>query len=106
MQGGEISPPLIALMARRGPDDEGCWSDGQYVALGVRRLAILDLSPTGHQPMLTQDGRYAIVYNGEVYNFRECVRNWNKGGFASARPGIQKSSFMLSPNGKWSFMPI
>jgi asparagine synthase (glutamine-hydrolysing) len=71
VQGGEISSALIALMARRGPDDEGYWSDGQHVMLGVRRLAVLDLSPTGHQPMFTQDGRYAIVYNGEVYNFRE-----------------------------------
>jgi asparagine synthase (glutamine-hydrolysing) len=67
----EISPLLIALMARRGPDDEGCWSDGQYMTLGLRRLSVLDLSPAGHQPMLTQDGRYAMVYNGEVYNFRE-----------------------------------
>lgn len=71
MQSGEISSPLIALMARRGPDDEGCWTDGQSVTLGLRRLAVLDLSHTGHQPMLTQDGRYAIVYNGEVYNFGE-----------------------------------
>ncbi|MGH7963151.1 MAG: asparagine synthetase B family protein, partial [Candidatus Binatia bacterium] len=71
MQGEEISPLLIALMARRGPDDEGVWSDGRGVTLGFRRLAVLDLSPTGHQPMRTQDGRYVIVYNGEVYNFRE-----------------------------------
>jgi asparagine synthase (glutamine-hydrolysing) len=69
--GGENFRRVIALMARRGPDDEGCWSDEQQVALGVRRLAVLDLSPTGHQPMLTQDGRYVIVYNGELYNFRE-----------------------------------
>jgi asparagine synthase (glutamine-hydrolysing) len=70
-QGGEISPRLIALMGRRGPDGEGYWDDEQHVTLGVRRLAVLDLSPTGHQPMLTQEGRYAIVYNGEVYNFLE-----------------------------------
>jgi asparagine synthase (glutamine-hydrolysing) len=62
---------LIGLMARRGPDDEGYWSDGKHCALGFRRLSILDLSPAGHQPMLTHDSRYAIVFNGEVYNFRE-----------------------------------
>src|SRR5262245_14850501 len=62
---------MIPLMVRRGPDDEGFWTDGRYCALGFRRLSILDLSPAGHQPMITPDGRYAIVYNGEVYNFQE-----------------------------------
>ncbi|MPZ76523.1 MAG: asparagine synthase (glutamine-hydrolyzing), partial [Deltaproteobacteria bacterium] len=51
--------------------DDGFWTEGRYCALGFRRLAILDLSPAGHQPMMTPEGRYAIVYNGEVYNFRE-----------------------------------
>jgi asparagine synthase (glutamine-hydrolysing) len=76
----EISPSLIALMARRGPDDEGAWSDGQCVTLGFRRLIVLDLSFAGHQPMLTQDGRYAIVCNGEVYNFRELRRELEQEG--------------------------
>lgn len=62
---------MIKLMERRGPDDEGFWTEGRHCALGFRRLAILDLSPAGHQPMTTPDGRYVIVYNGEVYNFRE-----------------------------------
>jgi len=69
------SPQLIAhlaaLMARRGPDDGGSWTDGEHCAFGFRRLAILDLSPAGNQPMLTPDGRYALVMNGEVYNFNE-----------------------------------
>lgn len=58
-------------MFRRGPDDEGFWTDGERCALGFRRLSILDLSEAGHQPMISQDGRYALVFNGEVYNFRE-----------------------------------
>lgn len=62
---------LTGLMARRGPDDDGFWSDGEHCALGFRRLAILDLAPTGHQPMLTPDCKYALVFNGEVYNFQE-----------------------------------
>ncbi len=62
---------LLSLMFRRGPDDEGFWSDGARMALGFRRLAILDLSPAGHQPMLSADGRFALVFNGEVYNFKE-----------------------------------
>jgi asparagine synthase (glutamine-hydrolysing) len=61
----------VDMMARRGPDDEGIWSDGRVCVLGFRRLAILDLSPAGHQPMLSSDGRYALVFNGEIYNFRE-----------------------------------
>ena len=61
-------------MARRGPDDEGLWSDQGYCTLAFCRLAILDLSENARQPMLTQDGRYAVVYNGEVYNFRELRR--------------------------------
>ena len=57
-------------MTHRGPDDAGEYF-GAGAALGSRRLAILDLSPRGHMPMSTPDGRYHIVYNGEVYNFRE-----------------------------------
>ena len=73
-RGDEIPLRLIALMARRGPDDEGFWNDGHYSTLAFRRLSIMDLSDSAHQPMLTRDGRYAIVYNGEVYNFRDLRR--------------------------------
>lgn len=71
---------LSELMARRGPDDEGFWSDGELCALGFRRLSILDLSPSGRQPMITKDGRYVIVYNGEVYNFQELRRELESEG--------------------------
>ena len=62
---------LTKLMERRGPDDEGFWSDDRNCTLGFRRLTILDLTPAGHQPMTTADGRYTLVYNGEAYNFPE-----------------------------------
>ncbi len=70
------------LLTHRGPDDAGSWMslDGR-VALGHRRLAVIDLSPAGHQPMASEDGRYAIVFNGEIYNFRELRRELQQQGF-------------------------
>jgi asparagine synthase (glutamine-hydrolysing) len=59
-------------LAHRGPDDRGVWCDAATgVALGHRRLAVVDLSPAGHQPMVSRDGRWVIVYNGECYNTAE-----------------------------------
>ncbi len=72
----EIDPAELertsAALARRGPDGEGLWRspDGR-VALGHRRLAILDLSPAGAQPMPSEDGRCRLILNGEIYNFRQ-----------------------------------
>ena len=65
-------------MAHRGPDDEGSWVDDTRsppVMLASRRLSILDLSAAGHMPMTSPDGRYVVVYNGEVYNFRDVRRS-------------------------------
>ena len=63
---------MAATLVHRGPDDAGRWTDALAgIALGFRRLSILDLSPAGHQPMLSADGRYACVFNGEIYNHRD-----------------------------------
>jgi asparagine synthase (glutamine-hydrolysing) len=61
---------MADAIAHRGPDGEGFFVDGAC-GLAHRRLAIIDLSPSGRQPMATGDGRYVISYNGELYNFQE-----------------------------------
>lgn len=87
--GVEAAEATVDAMSRalthRGPDDCGAWldSDAGY-AVGHRRLSILDLSPAGHQPMLSHSGRYVLAYNGEVYNhveLRERLEKQPKGSF-------------------------
>ncbi|OEU78154.1 MAG: asparagine synthase (glutamine-hydrolyzing) [Desulfobacterales bacterium C00003060] len=66
---------MAMTMVHRGPDDEGVWFDVQAgIGLAHRRLSIIDLTPEGHQPMISFSGRYVITYNGEIYNF-EHIRN-------------------------------
>ena len=69
-------PHANSCLAHRGPDDDGVFIDRDAgISLGQRRLSILDLSPLGHQPMISDDGRIVLVYNGEIYNFRELRTN-------------------------------
>ncbi|HEX4865271.1 MAG TPA: asparagine synthase (glutamine-hydrolyzing), partial [Acidimicrobiales bacterium] len=72
-----LATAMASRVAHRGPDDEGTWSDPDAgVAFSHRRLAVIDLSPAGHQPMVSTDGRWVIVYNGECYNaddLRSCL---------------------------------
>ena len=72
--GDAVSPVTLKRMtdaiAHRGPDGEGHWVEGN-VGLGHRRLAVIDPSPLGHQPMISADHRYVLCYNGEIYNYRE-----------------------------------
>lgn len=75
---------MAKTIAYRGPDDAGTWAEPQSgIALGHRRLSIMDLSPAGHQPMLSIDGRFCLVFNGEIYNHREIRQElelcWNIG---------------------------
>jgi asparagine synthase (glutamine-hydrolysing) len=74
----EVLARMSSIQAHRGPDDSGLWEkqypDGSYVGLGSRRLAIIDLSPSGHMPMCNEDGTVWITYNGEIYNFAELRR--------------------------------
>jgi asparagine synthase (glutamine-hydrolysing) len=69
--------PMLESIEHRGRDDQGVWvsepidDSGRRACLGHRRLAIIDPTPAGHEPMLSPDGRYVLTFNGEIYNFRE-----------------------------------
>lgn len=69
--------PMLDAIEHRGRDDEGVWvsasvdDSGKRACLGHRRLAILDPTPAGHEPMLSADGRFVLTFNGEIYNYRE-----------------------------------
>ena len=88
--GGKLDPGRVEAVARatralahRGPDDEGSLvreTDRGAVVVGHRRLAIIDRSSAGHQPMFSADGRYAIVLNGEIYNFVELREELERSG--------------------------
>jgi asparagine synthase (glutamine-hydrolysing) len=81
----ELIGGMTRRLAHRGPDSEGVWLDvANGIALGHRRLAIIDPSPAGRQPMASRCGRYVISYNGEVYNYQELRRDLPAGVTASA----------------------
>ena len=84
LNGAPVSPVILQKMTdaivHRGPDGEGHWIESN-VGLGHRRLAIIDLSPAGHQPMISTDHRYILSYNGEIYNFRELRTELEAAGY-------------------------
>lgn len=91
---------MTDVIRHRGPDDSGAWVDETSgIALGFRRLAILDLSPTGHQPMLSSDGRYVIIFNGEIYNFLELRENLSSLGHSFQ--GTSDTEVMLAAILQW-----
>jgi asparagine synthase (glutamine-hydrolysing) len=72
---------MTTSLLHRGPDDGGTFVDcGSGIGLGFRRLAIVDLSPGGHQPMMSHSGRHVVVFNGEIYNFLEIRRELERAG--------------------------
>ena len=91
LSGSKVDEALVrrmtARIAHRGPDDAGVWIDQEAgVGLGHRRLSIVDLSPSGHQPMVSSDGRWVLDYNGEIYNHARDARGARR---RPARPGEQ-----------------
>src|SRR6516162_4387237 len=72
---------MTESLSHRGPDDSGVWLSREAgIAFGQRRLAIIDLSPMGHQPMVSANGQYTITFNGEIYNFRELRAELERSG--------------------------
>jgi asparagine synthase (glutamine-hydrolysing) len=95
-----IAGAMTGTLAHRGPDDSGLWIDAEVgLALGHRRLSILDLSAAGRQPMASACGRYVIVYNGEIYNFRELRQQLEHHGLVFR--GHSDTEVLLAALARW-----
>ena len=92
---------MAELLRHRGPDDEGVWSDPEAgVALAQRRLAIVDISAAGHQPMVSPSGRYVITFNGEIYNHGE-IRSLLEAEGPTAWRGHSDTEVLLAAIDRW-----
>ncbi|OGW31663.1 MAG: asparagine synthase (glutamine-hydrolyzing) [Nitrospirae bacterium RIFOXYB2_FULL_43_5] len=93
---------MTAALTHRGPDDEGEWFDADNgVALGHRRLSIIDLSNQGHQPMHSACGRYVVVFNGEIYNFHDIRKELEDSGATPVWRGHSDTEIVLSAIACW-----
>jgi len=101
-EAGELILKMSDTLAHRGPDDHGVWMDfSAGIALGHRRLSIIDLSSEGHQPMHSACGRYVMVYNGEIYNFLEIKRELQDSGVTTGWHGHSDTEVMLAAISHW-----
>lgn len=91
---------MSGQLEHRGPDDHGSWTDpASGLALGHRRLSVVDLSPEGHQPMVSADDRYVIVFNGEIYNFG--ILRQELEGLGHTFRGHSDTEVMLNAISQW-----
>lgn len=99
---------MTTTLYHRGPDDGGVWVDARAgVALGSRRLAIVDLSPDGHQPMVSHSGRFVVAFNGEIYNHRSLRRYLEKEEHGLTPPfrGHSDTEVLLAAIERWGLEP-
>ncbi len=97
-----VAKRMADTLHLRGPDDAGAWSDPDVgLALSHRRLSILDLSPEGHQPMVSASGRYVVTFNGEVYNFTALRQELESQGVAPAFRGHSDTEVLLASVEAW-----
>src|SRR2546421_3593815 len=93
---------MANTLHHRGPDDYGSWVDPQTgIALGFRRLSIIDLSPEGHQPMRSATGRYVAIFNGEIYNHADLRKELESRASGIAFRGHSDTEVMLAAVEHW-----
>ena len=97
----EVARRMSTSLTHRGPDDDGHWADpASGIALGFRRLSIIDVSPTGHQPMQSASGRFVVIFNGEIYNYPELRAELVRNHQVKLR-GTSDTEVMLSAFDAW-----
>ena len=93
---------MLRRIAHRGPDDSGIWVDDHHgIALGHRRLSIIDTSSAGHQPMGSVPGRYWLTYNGEIYNYKDLRAELERSGHAPSWRGHSDTEVLLAGFEAW-----
>jgi asparagine synthase (glutamine-hydrolysing) len=101
-----LAADMADAIRRRGPDSQGTWSDPEAgIAFGHLRLAIIDLSPAGHQPMAAPSGRYVICYNGEIYNHLDLRAELEESGKAPAWRGHSDTETLVAGFDAWGIEP-
>lgn len=98
----EVLRDMSLAIQHRGPDDHGVWFDADAgIGLAHQRLSVLDISPEGHQPMVSHTGRYVLVYNGEVYNYKEIRKELEKNDLAPSWRGHSDTEVLLAAFEAW-----